>query len=99
MVVPVLMTSCQVSLKWKYGPVNPPDQDDAAGEGERAGASSPARHCRGRAFEPETKSIVLLASHHRRPLVAWNIPVNAQCSMLNVQWEITRAHRTLNIGH
>ena len=35
-VVPVLMTSCHVSEKPNSGPVTSHDQDDAAGQGERA---------------------------------------------------------------
>ena len=36
MVVPVLMTSCQVSLKWKIGPVAAQIDDDRRGNRKRA---------------------------------------------------------------
>ena len=42
-VVPVLITSCQVSEKRKSGPSGRPDDDDECGSSHRPGRSGPPR--------------------------------------------------------
>ena len=55
-VVPVLMTSCQVSLKPKSGPVSAPEHDDARPQRRRRSAGRPLRRPLGETGEPAPRA-------------------------------------------